>query len=110
MIKRNMIKDISALTGLTVTSLNDIAERASLCIAHSVYEGMIEDDNEIKIDIGIGALCVKVCDETVKYRFEPSDKLLQSVTEATISNTSPLLEKANATLQERIRRTYKEII
>lgn len=110
MTKRNLTKDISALTGLTVTAINDVMSRASMCVAHSVYECTVTGENEVEIDIGIGTLVIKVCDDAVKYRFEPSKALEQSMIDVVNNKTSPLLEQANATLRERIKRTYKEIV
>lgn len=109
-MKRNLTKDISALTGLTVTSLNDVMSRASMCVAHSVYESVLSEENEVEIDIGIGTLIVKVCEDVVKYRFEPSKALEENLIEVVNKKQSPLLEKANETLRERIKRTYKEIV
>ena len=110
MIRQNLTKDLSALTGLSVTSLNAVMGRANMCVAHDVYEGVITDENEIEIDIGIGTLTVKVCDDVLKYRFVPSKALEQSLIDVVNKKTSPLLEMANDTLRERIKRTYKEIV
>jgi hypothetical protein len=110
MTKRNLTKDISAVTGLTVTSLNEVMGKAALCVAHSIYEGVVAEENEVEIDIGIGTLVVKICEDAIKYRFEPSKALAQSAMDAVNNKTSPLLERANETLRERIKRTYKEIV
>lgn len=110
MAKQNLTKDISALTGLSVTSLNEVMNKASMCVAHGVYESILTGDNEVEIDVGIGTLVVRVCDDVVKYRFEPSKSLEQNLVDVVNKKTSPLLERANDTLRERIKRTYKEIV
>lgn len=108
--KTNMVKDLSALTGVTVTSLNDIMNRAEMCISHDVFETILSGDELTTIDIGFGTLTIKVCEDCIKYKFEPSRNLEQTILEACNSGTSPLLQRASDALSERIQHTYKELI
>ena len=106
----NLIKDISTLTDVTETTLNKFTSVCTYCIGHAVHEADCLHEDITKVDIGFGELHIKVDEETIKYRFVPSKELEQTLVKTITKHTSPIITKLETNLQEKIDRTYKELL
>lgn len=102
--------DLSALTGISVLSLEKLSERISLIINHAIYEGMQERNNLIEINAEIGTLYIKLESNEVKYKFVPSLHFEESVKNTLKNKTDPLIGKLEDSLKNRIEQTYKELL
>ena len=110
MIQNSLIEDISALTTIPQTSLNSLSNKAIYCICNDIEEAVLSQDDELSIKMGIGTLKIKIIDDVVEYRFEPSKELEKNVNNTIIDKKNPLVATAEKTLVKRIVTTYKDFI
>ena len=105
-----LAQDVSAVTGISRLTVDNIIEKIHACVGHSVYESTVRNESLTEIDIGIGMLYIKLEDNQVKYKFLPSDKLSQIITFTVLNKESPLILDAEKALKTRVEKTYKELI
>lgn len=106
----NLIKDISTLTDVSETTLNKFTSMSMYCIGHAVYESRCLHEDVTKIDLGFAELDIKVDNESIQYKFIPCKDLENMLVKTITKNTSPVISKLESNLQEKIDRTYKELL
>lgn len=105
-----LIEDLSTVTTISEGTLNNLNEKALLCICHSVFENIREKESLTKIDIGVGILYINCEGDNVKYKFIPSKKLEESVATTVLTKKSPLVSTVETVLRDRLDATYKNLI
>ena len=105
-----LTQDLAALTGLSILSLDKLAEKSALAIAHDVHETISAKDPLTVVDIGIGQLYIKLENDIVKYKFIPSANLEQKIRYTLLAKESPLIICAEESLRQRIEQSYKELL
>ena len=109
--KINLVDDLSSLTGISPSALNDFYKITNLCIAHSVKESSLENnDEDTCIDIGIGSLTIHVDNDEIKYRFVPSRPLKNAIEDSLQNNEDVLINAINTKIKERFEKAYKELL
>ena len=106
----NLIEDLSQLTCVSDTTLKKFVPLITYVIGHAVHEGQCEHKDIVEIDLGVGDLHIKIDDDEIRYRFVPSTDLQKTVSKTVTSKTSPIVTKLHTDLQDRIQRTYKEML
>lgn len=106
----DVVKDLSQLTNIDNSILQELIRLAILDIGHTTLETFIEHNNQLEADLGIGILYIKYNQEGVKYKFIPSDKLETTINEALSNKVSPLVKLSDRTLKSRLEETYKYLI
>lgn len=107
---QSLIDDISLLTDVSENTLNKFLPVVISSIGHAVHEATCSKQDTTEIDIGFGELHIKIEHDTVKYRFIPSKTLEKTVINTLLTKESPIVTKINNSLQEKIDRTYKELL
>lgn len=105
-----LLQDLYILTDVQENVLKKFIPIAEYCIAHDVYESMCYRQEFAEIDIGIGTLVVKVDDDSIRYKFIPSENLENMMIEMTKTRKSPILSKLENNLQTKIEKAYKELL
>ena len=108
MIKLN--SDLSSITGISKLTLDNISDKAILCISHAVQEMLLSKESMCAIDIGIGKLYIKLYEDGVRYKFLPSSQLEKNVAFTVANKKSPLIIEADTALKERLESTYKRLL
>lgn len=106
----DLVKDISVLTDVTENTLNKFIPIINYCIGHAVHEADCTRSNIVEIDLGYGELHLKIDAESVAYRFIPSRDLEKIIVKTLTAHNSPIIMKLETNLQERLEKTYKELI
>lgn len=106
----NLILDVSKLSNIPSATLSKIQDLEKILIAQYISESILTDQETTEIDIGLGKLLIRVSDSEIKYKFIPSKALDQQLINTVNSKTSPLIDKLENSIQEKIMRTYKEMI
>ena len=106
----NLILDVSKLSNIPSATLSKIQDLEKILIALYISESILTDQETTEIDIGLGKLLIRASDSEIKYKFIPSKVLDQQLINAVNSKTSPLIDKLENSIQEKIMRTYKEMI
>lgn len=106
----NLLEDVAALTDVSENTLRKFMPVITSSIGHSIFEGLCRNENIIEVDIEIGRLILKVEDEGVRYRFVPSKELEKTIVTSIKTHSSPILDKLETNLQQKLDCAYKEFI
>ena len=106
----DLTKDISILTTIKEDYLDNLIKKSEWCICSYVEETILKKENITKIDIGIGSLSILVEDNSIKYKFIPSEELENSIRTTIINDKNPLKLKLEKVLVDRITNVYKELL
>lgn len=105
----NLKESISKITSVAEYNLQSMIEKSNLIIAHAVTEAMLEHNDLVEVDIGIGILIIHKDGQDIIYKFIPSAKLKSAVNYCIEYNESPLAMELDTSLGDRINTTYKEL-
>ena len=105
----NMIKDLSILTTIDESTLIKLCNKVSLCIANSINEAVISNSNTLDIDLQFGKLYIKINDESIKYRFEPSNELETLISKA-LTDDNKLVSSLESSLATKVQNVYKTLL
>lgn len=106
-----LYKDLATITSFSQASIEDLFQKSNLCIAHKVLETYLERSGLSEIDIGIGTLYIKYDGVSqLSYKFCPSMNLDKEIFTALNSNHSPLIDRLEDKIKDRIETTYKNLL
>lgn len=86
--KQNMLANLSALTGVQSKIFTVLANKMNLCIGSAIHDAVMDKEDIIQLDIGIGLLSVNLVDMNVK--FLPSKELKAVIKRGIDDNIDPL--------------------
>lgn len=107
---KNLLKDISVLTDVSENTLKKFIPIITYCISHAVYESVCEKQDVVDIDLETGQLKIKIDSDGIKYRFVPSKDLEKLILQTVTTRNSPILNKLENNLQNKIDRSFKELL
>lgn len=110
MIQHNIIEDLSILTTIPQSSLNQLARKEIYCICDCVEEAVLSGDNLLSVKTGVGTIKLELGDSEINYRFEPSKELEDGITNTVINKKNLLIEVAEEKLVKRITNAYKDFL
>lgn len=106
----NLVEDVSKLTDVPDKTLDKFTGIIEYCIAHAICESCFNNNHITEIDVGFGEIHIKTDADGVRYRFLPSKNLEKMIVESIVNKRSPIIQKIDKSLQEKIDRAYKELI
>lgn len=106
---QNLLSDISILTSIPQATLKKLTDKASLCICNDFAEMMLNKENTVFIDIGIGQLGMQLEADTISYKFIPSEYLESTLMSVSKNKTNPLETTLDKNLVTRILSAYKDL-
>lgn len=106
----NILKDISTVTTIPYATLIKLSDVSELCICHAIEESLLKGGEFTSIFVGIGTLNIKATDEEIKYKFIPSAKFEESVKQTVLTRESPLINKVEEKLKDKVMNVYKELL
>ena len=109
MYRADIVQDISTLTTVQKSSIDRLNTQAVKCICYSVCEALSKNEKDLCLDIGIGNLFINIDDSSVKYRFEPSTFMDNSVVDSVLSGKNPVIEDIESSLLSKVNTTYKNL-
>lgn len=109
MTKYDIIKETSILTTVAERNIKKVVEKQIFAINEAVVEATLENKNTVRLDIGLGELILKITDEEVIYRFEPSSQLEESLKNSILNQQNLLEDALDDALVARLTNIYKEL-
>lgn len=107
----NIVQDISTLTTLPVSGVEDLLEIIVDCICHDVLEGKLNNDELVSISLGkIGKILISLSDSELRYKFIPSKYLEDNLIMTLNNNESSLEKRLEQCLDKRIMSAYKDLL
>lgn len=105
----NTIEDLSILSTVPEKTLAKLFKKMVYCICDSVAQDHLDNKEVTVLDIGIGILYIRHIGEAVKYHFEPSDYLKDSLNKTLVNGENILEDVLNDSLVEKFVEVYKDI-
>lgn len=106
----SLIDDLSTLTTIPTTNLNQLTKKANYCICNCIEESSLNNDNLTDIDIGIGRLSIYVENNNILYRFTPAKSLEDNIKKTVIEKHNVMTNIVENALTNKIINTYKDYI
>lgn len=106
----NILDDMCQITTIPTASMNKLFDKVGFCIANAVYEGYLNDQSIVDINLGIGNLIISIDNNQLVYKFVPSAKLEKNIVDSIRNNKNPLDIKLEETFANRILHTYKDML
>ena len=105
-----LVDDLSTLTSISSSKLDNLCKIASYCITEEFLETILQEKDLVEYDIGIGKLYIGIKDDQIKYKFVPDNLLAESL-KTTMESKRNLFEvKIEKTLVSSIENTYKDLL
>ena len=109
-MNHKVLNDLSDLTQIPLLTLQKLEEYKSLCISHEVFSQLQSGENVSRVDIGVGVVTIKISEDGIRYKFEPSPRLERDIVCVVENNCSPLATAVDTSLQKKIEKTYKDLL
>lgn len=106
----NVIDDLSTITSIPRANLTKLAQRIEWLICNAAYEASLSDDNTAEVVLGFGKLIIRLEDNQIKYRFQPSKKLENTIIEAYEKGIDPIAKRAEEAVVGTIMKAYKDLL
>lgn len=65
--QQNVINDLGALTKIPSKAINTLMNKMSLCIGSEIHDALLNKEEILQLNIGIGILCVNLSDMQCKF-------------------------------------------
>lgn len=108
--RTNLLDDLVILTTIPKSSFDKLVDKVQLVICHAVEESIENDESITEVNIGIGTLHIKVEKDAIKYRFSPSQSLNNNIKNTAINRKSPLVDRVETLLRDRICNVRKKLL
>ena len=106
----NILDDICEITTIPNASMHKLFDKIGFCIANAIYEGYLNKQQIIEVNIGLGTIIVSIDSNQLVYKFVPSCKLEKNIVDSIRNNKNPLDIKLEETFVNRILNTYKDML
>lgn len=107
--KVDIVKDTAILTTISDKVLRKLIEKSIYCISDALAETRIQHKHVLDLDIGIGVLSLNLSNNSVQYKFVPSDVLETVVRDTYIRRINLLENTLEESLVNKVTNTYKEL-
>ena len=99
-------------------TLNNVSESDSINISSyiedilssNVLRSLQNNDNEIKFDLGIGFLFIRIFSDSIQYNFEPSKSLQEKIAKSSTDNENFLVSLLDEKISLKLYKIYREIL
>lgn len=105
----NLIEDLNTLTTIPNGTLNKLVDKVNYIICNDLEEAMLNSDNTMELNIGIGTLILTLEDDSLEYKFIPTQKLENSIVSTIKDKKNPLEVNIENALVSRILKAYKDM-
>ena len=106
----NLIEDVAILTDVSEKTLNKFIPIIDYAICHAIHESQCAHESLTDIDLGYGTLTLKLTNDELWYKFTPSKELEKMILLTLTTHKSPIVNKIENDLQDKIDRAYKELL
>lgn len=109
MIDYNLIEDLASLTNIESNVLTKIISKSDYCFSDYINEAYLQGSNTICVNIGFGKIIISIENNSVKYKFIPSENLEKIIID-TLNNDSNMLEfELSKSAVDKLLNNYKEL-
>lgn len=108
MININIMQDLSTLTKVPNKVFNELTTKEILCIGSAIHDALIEKEDILSLNIGIGTLNIQLPD--LQCKFIPSKELKNTIKRCLDSKIDPLEFELEQTFIDRLLKLCNEVL
>lgn len=106
----NLIQRLASLTTIPEKNFIKLNEKSELIIANAANSALHSGVTDLEVDIGIGTVYIKIEDNQILYKYEPSASLERYMKKAVVDDRDFLTEVVEKSLSNRILNAYKDLV
>lgn len=105
----NILDDVCKITTIPTASMNKLFSKMEWCICNAVEESKLSGENITEVNIGVGTVIISIIDNSIQYKFIPSQKLERGLVDTIVYGKNPLVVNLEETFANRIVKTFKDM-
>ena len=105
----DIVKDLHVLTSIPEFVLNKLVSSMCDISCHAVLERNLNHEIITDIDLGLGLLSISNSGDELTYHFSPSKHFEEQLVDTLTNNKSPLIDKAEKSLEKKVMDVYKDL-
>lgn len=109
-MEKKLIDDISTLTNIPKSRVEDLFLLMENCICDYVLEDKKDLNNITEIDLSLGTLVIGQDGNSIVYKFIPSLFFENKLKETLLTNKNPLASQIESKLSNKMLSVYKELL
>lgn len=103
----NIKNDLSTLTTIDESVFTKLTNKVEWCISDGIEKAILAGDKIVNIDLDIGVLIISLEDNSVRYKFKPSQRLEKIIINTVENETNSLVLNIEESLIAKLTNTYK---
>lgn len=103
-----MVSDVSTLTRVPNRILESLTDKMNLCIGSAIHDALVNNEQIVIVNIGIGTLSVNLAD--MQCKFVPSKELKATIKRCISEKVDPLEMQLEEDLYQKLLSLYKEVL
>lgn len=104
-------ENVSALTSLPEDLVKNLSKYMPYIHSHSIATQALEKGGNIfELETFEGTILVQVEDDTIQYKFIPSESFAQVVRETILTNKSLLVDGVSNKIKRLLEKAYKDVL
>lgn len=103
----NLKKDLSTLTTVEEKVFAKLLQKVEWCINDAVESALLNNEDTINIDTGLGTLIIKFDDSNIKYKFIPTKQFEKSLLNTIVNERNDLKLNLESSLVSKLQNVYK---
>jgi len=108
MIQSNIISDMSTVTRIPNKILSEIIAKENLCIGSAIHDALLENEDVVVLNIGIGTLSVEL--STKQCKFIPSRELKNIIKKSIDEKVDPVEMTLSQSIIEKLMTICNEVL
>lgn len=106
----NIVSDLAQITTIQDKVLEKLFSKMVYCISDAVVEAKKCEKELVDLNIGIGNLSIQLYEDSIKYKFVPSQELESSVKDSILEERNLLEDKLEQSFVDKIVNLYKDLL
>lgn len=105
-------ENISKLSAIPVKSIEQLSRYINSIHSHDLVTQMMDDKsaNIFEIQLFEGTLMLQIIDDSIKYKFIPSEEFSKTILDTVLSKKSLLVNELDKKLQRILQKAYKDVL
>lgn len=105
-------ENISKLSTIPVKSIEQLSRYINSIHSHDLVTQMMDDKstNIFEIQLFEGTLMLQIIDDSIKYKFIPSEEFSKAILDTVLSKKSLLVNELDKKLQRILQKAYKDVL
>lgn len=108
MTQANILNDLSTLSKIPNKIINEIVKKECLCIGSAIHDAMMQNEDAVIINIGVGTLSVEL--STKQCKFVPSKDLKTAIKRSLDDKVDPVELEINSEIVEKLLNICDEVL